>query len=137
MRDLCEQLRERGWAVASGAPTAGMVMMTRAFGPSLVSASLQPDGEGVMLHRLRAEPPFSGGGKAGLGSLCEAADETGVALTLTVRPFGPQALDERALERLYEGFGFEPDPYAPAPSAMIRHPDSSPDFRRSFGSHHS
>lgn len=128
MRDLCEQLRERGWAVASGAPTAEMVMMTRAFGPSFVSVTLQPDADGVALHRLRAEPPFSGGGKAGLSSLCEAADVCGAALTLKVRPFGPRALDEGALARLYERFGFEPDPYAQDYSAMIRHPGPDTDF---------
>lgn len=99
-------------------------MLKRAFGSSVVSLSLKPDADGVTLHRLRAEPAFSGGGKASLASLCEAADDAGVALTLKVRPFGPRALNEQSLARLYERFGFEPDPYSPDYSAMIRHHQS-------------
>lgn len=121
-------MTESGWSISSGSPTAEMVMLKRDFGPSSVSVTLRPDADGVTLHRLRAEPASSGGGKAGMASICEAADGCRMTLTLRVRPFGPSALDERALERFYGRFGFETDPYSPDYSAMVRYPGPGDDL---------
>ena len=131
MKAIAEALVRDGWAITAGAETAELATFQKRMGAATVSLTLKDDGDCVRLHRMRADPVFSGGGKAGLQALCDAADLTETPLTLVVRPFASKALDERGLERLYGSFGFEGDPYAADYSAMIRpasRPESRPDW---------
>jgi GNAT superfamily N-acetyltransferase len=69
---------------------------------------------------MRVEAGHRGKGQASalLKQVCEEADAAGVALLVTVKPFGKSKMDKKALAVWYARNGFEPIQYDPL--VMVR-----------------
>jgi len=108
---------------------AGIVDALVALGVSLETEVLGPDE--VWIQNLKAQRQGGGAGTRGLALLCELADDHGVTLCLSAKPYGdaPMALD--TLVRFYLRAGFEPSvPHPDAPEVeggvfMRRYPRSA------------
>lgn len=105
---LCDNLMRSGWSIVKRSGGDIITVGTQSEGVR-VSLTLMPDGDYVLVHRLRAVPELMGGGGRAMRDLILAANEERVTLTLCVTPFGPQTLDSSELRRFYEKHGFEAD----------------------------
>jgi len=93
---------------------AGIVDALVALGVSLDTEVLGADE--VWIQNFKAQQQGNGAGSRGLALLCDLADEHGVSLCLSAKPYGdaPMALD--TLVRFYLRAGFEPSvPHPDAP----------------------
>lgn len=92
---------------------AGIVDALIALGVSLETEPLGPDE--VWIQNFKSQTQGNGAGSRGLALLCDLADEHGVALCLSAKPYGDAPMAPEVLVRFYTRAGFEP---------AVPHPDA-------------
>lgn len=107
---------------------AGIVDALIALGVSLETEVLGPDE--VWIQNFKAQRQGGGAGTRGLALLCELADDHGVTLCLSAKPYGDAPMAPDVLVRFYARAGFAPSiPHPDAPEVedglfMRRYPRS-------------